>query len=48
MNDLRLKAGYLRFDLNTVISAKSKEEKKPLKDLTGKLFAAIDGVIKYL
>ncbi|KAG6471427.1 oxygen-evolving enhancer protein 3-2, chloroplastic-like [Zingiber officinale] len=44
MNDLRLKAGILRFDLNTVISAKSKEEKKLLKDLTGKLFAAIDGL----
>ncbi|CAL9089834.1 unnamed protein product [Musa acuminata var. zebrina] len=42
MNDLRLKAGYLRFDLNTIISAKPKEEKKTLKELTGKLFAAID------
>ncbi|WOL15107.1 oxygen-evolving enhancer protein 3-1, chloroplastic-like [Canna indica] len=42
MNDLRLKAGYLRFDLNTIIAAKPKEEKKPLKELTGKLFAAID------
>lgn len=44
MNDLRLKAGYLRFDLNTIISAKPKEEKKTLKELTGKLFAAIDEV----
>lgn len=44
--DLRLKASYLRFDLNTVISAKSKEEKKPLKDLTGKLFQTIDNVSK--
>ncbi|KAF8391462.1 hypothetical protein HHK36_023767 [Tetracentron sinense] len=43
-NDLRLKAGYLRFDLNTVISAKSKEEKKPLKELTGKLFQTIDNL----
>lgn len=41
-NDLRLKAGYLRYDLNTIINAKSKEEKKPLKDLAGKLFATID------
>ncbi|URE28719.1 receptor-like protein kinase [Musa troglodytarum] len=42
MNDLRLRAGYLRFDLSTIISAKPKEEKK--KELTGKLFAAIDEV----
>ncbi|KAG7962728.1 hypothetical protein I3843_09G079600 [Carya illinoinensis] len=42
--DLRLKAGYLRYDLNTVISAKSKDEKKSLKDLTGKLFQDIDNV----
>ncbi|KAJ0983360.1 hypothetical protein J5N97_011615 [Dioscorea zingiberensis] len=42
-NDLRLKASYLRFDLNTIISsAKSKEEKKLLKELTGKLFVTID------
>ncbi|XP_058091940.1 oxygen-evolving enhancer protein 3-2, chloroplastic-like [Magnolia sinica] len=40
-NDLRLRASYLRFDLNTVISAKPKEEKKPLKELTGVLFAKI-------
>ncbi|RRT59652.1 hypothetical protein B296_00044575 [Ensete ventricosum] len=44
MNDLRLKAGYLRFDLNTIISAKPKEEKTTLKELTEKLFAAIDEV----
>ena len=44
MNDLRLKASYLRYDLNTVINAKSKEEKKPLKELTGKLFSTIDDV----
>lgn len=43
-NDLRLKAGYLRFDLNTVISAKSKDEKKSLKELTGKLFDTISNV----
>ncbi|KAJ6842444.1 oxygen-evolving enhancer protein 3-1, chloroplastic-like [Iris pallida] len=42
MNDLRLKASYLRYDLNTIIAAKPKEEKKPLKDLTAKLFATID------
>ncbi|PON31702.1 Oxygen-evolving enhancer protein [Parasponia andersonii] len=40
-NDLRLKAEYLRYDLNTVISAKPKEEKKSLKELTGKLFSVI-------
>ncbi|KAI4304297.1 hypothetical protein MLD38_039828 [Melastoma candidum] len=40
-NDLRLKAEYLRYDLNTVISAKSKDEKKSLKELTGKLFQII-------
>ncbi|KAL3519557.1 hypothetical protein ACH5RR_017706 [Cinchona calisaya] len=40
-NDLRLKAECLRFDLNTVISAKPKDEKKKLKDLTGKLFQTI-------
>ncbi|EPS69028.1 hypothetical protein M569_05739 [Genlisea aurea] len=43
-NDLRLRASYLRFDLNTVISAKPKEEKQPLKDLTDKLFATIDSL----
>ncbi|XP_044495234.1 oxygen-evolving enhancer protein 3-2, chloroplastic-like [Mangifera indica] len=43
-NDLRLKAEYLRYDLNTVISAKPKEEKKPLKDLTGKLFQTISNL----
>ncbi|GAB2231502.1 hypothetical protein Droror1_Dr00010510 [Drosera rotundifolia] len=40
-NDLRSKAEYLRFDLNTVISAKPKDEKKFLKELTGKLFEDI-------
>lgn len=43
-NDLRSKAGYLRFDLNTVISAKPKDEKKSLKELTGKLFQVIGDV----
>ena len=43
-NDLRLRAEYLRYDLNTVISAKPKEEKKTLKDLTGKLFQDISNV----
>ncbi|CAI9270158.1 unnamed protein product [Lactuca saligna] len=37
-NDLRLKSEYLRYDLKTIISAKPKDEKKALKDLTGKLF----------
>lgn len=45
-NDLRLKASYLRYDLKTVIAAKSKEEKKPLKELTSKLFAKLDYVSK--
>lgn len=43
-NDLRLKAEYLRYDLNTVISAMPKDQKKPLKDLTGKLFQDISNV----
>lgn len=43
-NDLRLKAEYLRYDLNTVISAKPKDEKKSLKELTGKLFQDISNV----
>ncbi|KAK1364827.1 Oxygen-evolving enhancer protein 3-2, chloroplastic [Heracleum sosnowskyi] len=41
-NDLRSKAEYLRYDLNTVISAKPKDEKKLLKELTGKLFQVIN------
>ncbi|KAL4309858.1 hypothetical protein GQ457_01G042660 [Hibiscus cannabinus] len=41
MNDLRLKAEYLRYDLNTVIESKPKDEKKTLKDLTKKLFDTI-------
>lgn len=47
-NDLRLRASYLRYDLNTVISAKPKEEKQSLKELTGKLFQTIDNVSYYL
>ncbi|KAB1201243.1 Oxygen-evolving enhancer protein 3-2, chloroplastic [Morella rubra] len=43
-NDLRLKAEYLRYDLNTVISAMPKDQKKPLKDLTGKLFQDISNL----
>lgn len=43
-NDLRLKAGYLRYDLNTVIASKPKDEKKLLQDLTGKLFNVISDV----
>ncbi|OAY26042.1 oxygen-evolving enhancer protein 3-2, chloroplastic [Manihot esculenta] len=41
-NDLRLRAEYLRYDLNTVIAAKPKEEKQTLKELTGKLFQSIN------
>jgi hypothetical protein len=44
MNDLRLRASYLRYDLNTVIASKPREEKKSLKELTGKLFSTIDSV----
>ncbi|KAH6773790.1 photosystem II subunit Q-2 [Perilla frutescens var. hirtella] len=43
-NDLRSKAEYLRYDLNTVISAKPKDEKQSLKDLTGKLFQEISNL----
>ncbi|XP_054778833.1 oxygen-evolving enhancer protein 3-2, chloroplastic-like [Prosopis cineraria] len=43
-NDLRLKAEYLRFDLNTVISAKPKDQKKSLQELTGKLFQTISNL----
>ncbi|XP_043718729.1 oxygen-evolving enhancer protein 3-1, chloroplastic-like [Telopea speciosissima] len=43
-NDLRLKASYLRYDLNTVISAMPKDQKKPLKDLIGVLFNTIDSL----
>ncbi|XP_010539217.2 PREDICTED: oxygen-evolving enhancer protein 3-2, chloroplastic-like [Tarenaya hassleriana] len=43
-NDLRLRAEYLRYDLNTVISSKPKDEKQNLKELTGKLFQSISGL----
>ncbi|KAK7277124.1 hypothetical protein RIF29_18274 [Crotalaria pallida] len=43
-NDLRLRAEYLRYDLNTVISSKPKEEKQSLKDLTGKLLQDISNL----
>ncbi|KAL5579169.1 hypothetical protein UlMin_011611 [Ulmus minor] len=43
-NDLRLTAQYLRYDLNTVISAKPKDEKNSLKELTGKLFQDISNL----
>ncbi|KAK4271382.1 hypothetical protein QN277_020084 [Acacia crassicarpa] len=43
-NDLRLKAEYLRYDLNTVISAKPKDQKKSLKELTSKLFDDINNL----
>ncbi|XP_027334836.1 oxygen-evolving enhancer protein 3-2, chloroplastic [Abrus precatorius] len=42
--DLRLRAEYLRFDLNTVIAAKPKDQKKSLKELTGKLFQDISNL----
>ncbi|WCJ20339.1 Oxygen-evolving enhancer protein 3 chloroplastic [Euphorbia peplus] len=42
MNDLRSRASYLRYDLNTIISSKPKDEKKSLQELTGKLFAAMN------
>ncbi|OVA13154.1 Photosystem II PsbQ [Macleaya cordata] len=41
-NDLRSKAEYLRYDLNTIIAAKTKEEKKSFKELTYKLFQNIN------
>ncbi|KAJ4844861.1 hypothetical protein Tsubulata_040098 [Turnera subulata] len=36
---------YLSYDLNTIIVSKPKNEKKSLKEFTGKLFTGIDGVI---
>ncbi|KAI3920411.1 hypothetical protein MKX01_000750 [Papaver californicum] len=44
INDLRNQAGYLRFDLKTVIAAKPKEEKASLTALTGKLFQSLDNL----
>ena len=43
-NDLRSKAGYLRFDLNTVINAKPKAQKKELTALANKLYDSIAAV----
>ncbi|VFQ81695.1 unnamed protein product [Cuscuta campestris] len=43
-NDLRSKAEYLRYDLNTVISSMPREDKKLLKDLTGKLYQTISNL----
>ncbi|KFK28701.1 hypothetical protein AALP_AA7G035500 [Arabis alpina] len=43
-NDLRSKASYLRYDLNTIISSKSKDEKKSLKELSTKLFETINNL----
>ena len=43
-NDLRLKASYLRFDLNTIVASKAKEEKKELKALIAKLYDDINNV----
>jgi photosystem II oxygen-evolving enhancer protein 3 len=40
-NELRNKAGYLRFDLNTVISSKAKGEKKQITALANKLYDSI-------
>lgn len=42
--DLRLRASYLRYDLNTIIASKPKDEKKSLQALTGKLYNVIDDV----
>ncbi|KAE9600770.1 hypothetical protein Lal_00011190 [Lupinus albus] len=43
-NDLRLRAEYLRYDLNTIIASKPKEEKQSLKELAGKLFQDINNL----
>lgn len=43
-NGLRSQASYLRFDLNTVIASKPKEEKKALKSLSTKLFNTINNL----
>lgn len=44
-NGLRNSAGYLRYDLNTVISSKtSKDEKKFLKALSAQLFDSLNAV----
>ncbi|KAL9243542.1 hypothetical protein vseg_017417 [Gypsophila vaccaria] len=43
-NDLRLRGSYLRYDLKTIISAKPKDEKKYLQELSAKLFNTIDNL----
>jgi len=43
-NDLRSKAGYLRFDLNTVINSKPRAVKKELTTLANKLFDRISAL----
>jgi photosystem II oxygen-evolving enhancer protein 3 len=43
-NGLRDYAGSLRFDLNTIISSKSKEEKKSLKKITASLYDSLNKV----
>lgn len=43
-NELRSKAGYLRFDISTVVSAKPKGEKKPLSALASKLYDSINAL----
>jgi photosystem II oxygen-evolving enhancer protein 3 len=44
-NGLRSSAGYLRYDLNTVISSKtSKDEKKYLKALSAQLFDSLNAL----
>lgn len=43
-NDLRLRAEYLRYDLKTLISAKPKDQKGKLQDLSGKLLKTIGDV----
>eukprot|EP00246_Nothoceros_aenigmaticus_P008151 TRINITY_DN22662_c0_g1_i1.p1 TRINITY_DN22662_c0_g1~~TRINITY_DN22662_c0_g1_i1.p1 ORF type:complete len:232 (-),score=41.27 TRINITY_DN22662_c0_g1_i1:262-957(-) len=43
-NELRNKAGYLRFDLKTIINSKPKPEKKSLQALVSSLFTTIDGL----
>ncbi|CAK8559982.1 unnamed protein product [Lathyrus sativus] len=43
-NDLRLRAGYLRYDLKTIISSKPKDQKQSLKELTDKLLLDISNL----
>lgn len=43
-NQLRLEAQYLNFDIDTIASSKSKEEKKAIKALQKDLNAELDTV----